>query len=168
MVLLVWHYTTIYAGVGNTVAGEGRTGLGHLYQLNQSTVSAGVWTIPFLCFHNAVKDRSMLVTLPRNLIPYHDSVDGTRDHVTYQKLVTQSRYGLVRCSVSIWASIKGMIQLRPEQVWTCYMTRNHRLLLCTPFRYGCFCFEEWCESVGLCGLLSVLVIVKWSGLRKVP
>jgi hypothetical protein len=30
-----------------------------------------------------------LVTLPRNLTPYRDSVDGTRDHVTYQKLVTQ-------------------------------------------------------------------------------
>ena len=29
-------------GVGKAVAGEGRTGLGHLYQLNQSTVSAGV------------------------------------------------------------------------------------------------------------------------------
>jgi hypothetical protein len=35
-------YTTTCAGVGNTVAGEGRTGLGHPYQLNQSTVSAGV------------------------------------------------------------------------------------------------------------------------------
>jgi hypothetical protein len=32
----------ICAGVGKTVAGEGRTGLGHPYQLNQSTVSAGV------------------------------------------------------------------------------------------------------------------------------
>ena len=30
------------AGVGKTVAGEGTTGLGHLYHLNQSTVSAGV------------------------------------------------------------------------------------------------------------------------------
>ena len=38
MVLLVWHC----AGIGKTVAGEGRTGLGHLYQLNQSTASAGV------------------------------------------------------------------------------------------------------------------------------
>jgi hypothetical protein len=28
--------------VGKTVAGEGRTGLGHPYQLNLSTVSAGV------------------------------------------------------------------------------------------------------------------------------
>ena len=42
MVLLVSHYTTTCAGVGKTVAGEGRTGLGHLYQLKQSTVSADV------------------------------------------------------------------------------------------------------------------------------
>jgi hypothetical protein len=34
-------YTTC-AGVGKTVAEEVRTGLGHPYQLNQSTVSAGV------------------------------------------------------------------------------------------------------------------------------
>ena len=47
MFLLVWHYTTTCAGVGKTVAGEGRTGLGHLYQLNQSTVSG--W-----CLHNAI------------------------------------------------------------------------------------------------------------------
>jgi hypothetical protein len=40
MVLLV-HYTTTFAGVGKNVAGEVRTGLGHPYQLNQSTVSAG-------------------------------------------------------------------------------------------------------------------------------
>jgi hypothetical protein len=30
-----------------------------------------------------------LVTLPRIVTPYRDSVDGTRDGVTYQKLVTQ-------------------------------------------------------------------------------
>jgi len=45
-----------------------------------------------------------LVTLPRNETPYRDRVDGTRDRVTYQKLVTQSRYGLVRCAVVIWPS----------------------------------------------------------------
>ena len=47
MVLPVRHYTTTCAGVGKTVAGEGRTGLGHLYQLNQLTVSVGVQTMPF-------------------------------------------------------------------------------------------------------------------------
>jgi hypothetical protein len=30
-----------------------------------------------------------LVTLPRILTPYRDNVDGTRDRVTYQKLVTR-------------------------------------------------------------------------------
>jgi hypothetical protein len=34
--------TTKCAGVGKSVAGEGRTGLGHPYQLNQSTMSTGV------------------------------------------------------------------------------------------------------------------------------
>jgi hypothetical protein len=29
------------------------------------------------------------ITLPRTVTPYRDSVDGTRDHVTYQKLVTR-------------------------------------------------------------------------------
>jgi len=42
MVLLVRLYTTTCAGVGKTIAGEGRTGLGHPYQLNQSRVSVGV------------------------------------------------------------------------------------------------------------------------------
>ena len=62
--------------------------------------------------------------------------------------------------------IKGMIRLRPEQVWTCNVTRHHRPLLCPSFHSWCFCLEERCESVVSCGYLSVLVIVKWSGLRK--
>jgi hypothetical protein len=41
MVLLAWHYTTTCAGVGTTVAGKGKTGFGHPYQLNQSAVHAG-------------------------------------------------------------------------------------------------------------------------------
>jgi len=49
----------------------------------------------------AYKGGSTLVTLPRNLTPYCDSVNGARDRVTYQKLVTRSRYGLVRCAVGI-------------------------------------------------------------------
>ena len=50
------------------------------------------------------KAGSTLVTLPRTVTPYRDSVEGTRDRVTYQKLVTRSRYGLVRCAVGIWPS----------------------------------------------------------------
>jgi hypothetical protein len=39
--------------------------------------------------------------VPRILTPYRDSVDGIRDRVSYQKLVTRKRYGLVRCAVGI-------------------------------------------------------------------
>ena len=45
-----------------------------------------------------------LVTLPRIVTPYRDSVYGTSARVTYQKLVTRSRYRLVRCAVGIWPS----------------------------------------------------------------
>ena len=44
------------------------------------------------------------MTLPRNVTPYRDSVDGTCDYVTYKNLVTRLRYGLVRCAVGIWPS----------------------------------------------------------------
>jgi hypothetical protein len=44
------------------------------------------------------------VTLPRAVTPYRDSVHGTRDRVTYQKMVRKSRYGLVPCVVGIWPS----------------------------------------------------------------
>jgi hypothetical protein len=40
-------------------------------------------------FDSASKGGYTLVTLPRTVTPYRDSVDGTRDHVTYQKLVTR-------------------------------------------------------------------------------
>jgi hypothetical protein len=35
------------------------------------------------------KSEYTLVMLPRIVIPYRDSADGTRKHVTYQKLVTR-------------------------------------------------------------------------------
>ena len=38
---------------------------------------------------SSFKCGSTLVTLPRIVTPYRDSVDGTRDSVTYQKLVTR-------------------------------------------------------------------------------
>jgi len=50
------------------------------------------------------KGRYTLVTLPRNVTPYRDSMDGTCDHVMFQKLVTRLRYGLVWCAVGIWPS----------------------------------------------------------------
>jgi hypothetical protein len=63
MVILVCHYTTTCAGVGKTVAGEGRTGLGHPYQLNQSAVSVGARTTSFLSFYNAVNGRRTCIYL---------------------------------------------------------------------------------------------------------
>jgi hypothetical protein len=42
--------------------------------------------------------------LPHAITPYCDSVDGTHDHVTYQKLVTRQHYWHVRCTVGIWMS----------------------------------------------------------------
>ena len=98
-----------------------------------------------------------------NVTAYRDSVDGTRDRVTYQKLVTRSRYGLVRRTVGILPSHQ-----RDDTVRACADVDGQRdpPLLCPPFRSWCFCLEEGCESVVLCGFLSVLVIVKWSGLKK--
>ena len=42
-----------------------------------------------ICTPSTFKDGYTLVTLPRIVTPYRDSVDGTRDSVTYQKLVTR-------------------------------------------------------------------------------
>jgi hypothetical protein len=42
-----------------------------------------------LSFSDVYQDGSTLVTLPRIVTPYRDSVDGTRDRVIYQKLVTR-------------------------------------------------------------------------------
>jgi hypothetical protein len=53
---------------------------------------------------NTIKSGYTLVTLQLIVTPYRDSVDGTRDRVTYQKLVTRQRYWLVRCAVGIWPS----------------------------------------------------------------
>jgi hypothetical protein len=35
------------------------------------------------------KNVNVIVTLPRTVTPYRDSVSGTRDYVTYQNLVTR-------------------------------------------------------------------------------
>jgi hypothetical protein len=60
--------------------------------------SAGVfWTLPFPQVFDIVtsyivwfpKGGYTVVTLPRFVTRYRDSVDGTRDRVTYQKLVTR-------------------------------------------------------------------------------
>jgi len=47
------------------------------------------WLTHQSSIQTALKGGYTLVTLPRILTPYRDSVDGTRDHITYQKLVTR-------------------------------------------------------------------------------
>jgi hypothetical protein len=53
-------------------------------ELFLGTIAAGI--LP--CDLN-IKEGYTLVTLPRIVTPYRDSVDETHDHVTYQKLVTR-------------------------------------------------------------------------------
>jgi hypothetical protein len=60
-----------------------------------------------------------LVTLPRIVSPYRDSVDGTRDRVTYQICLRGNVTGFFGVLSVFGRRIKGMIRLRPEQVWTC-------------------------------------------------
>jgi hypothetical protein len=55
-----------------------------------------------------------LVTLPRTVTPYRDSVDGTRDHVRLRANVT----GMFDALSVFGRRIKGMVRLRPKQVWT--------------------------------------------------
>ena len=70
--------------------------------------------------------------LPRNVTPYRDRVDGTCDHVTYQKLVTRL-FGVLSV---FGCRIKGMVRLRPEQVWTGSVTRHHRPLLAADIAWA--------------------------------
>jgi len=65
----------------------------HLTRLFEGSI-VGTFQIPESVngVHNVTRDLkggSTLVTLPRILTPYRDSVDGTHDRVTYQKLVTR-------------------------------------------------------------------------------
>ena len=94
--------------------------------------------------HALPKGRYTLVTLPRNVTPYRDSVDGTCDHVTYQKLVTRLRYGRVRCAVGIWpshqrdgtvtawAGVDGQRDTSPPPAASCRHRSGSRNKLRTP------------------------------------
>jgi len=73
---------------------------------NMEALSLNIHTFTHYREFGESKGRYTFVTLPRNVTPYRDSVDGTCDHVTYQKLVTRLRYGLVRCAVGIWPSLQ--------------------------------------------------------------
>ena len=54
-----------------------------------------------------------LVTLPRIVTPYRDSVEGTRDRVTYQSLLRGNITDLFGVLSVFGRRIKGMIRLRP-------------------------------------------------------
>ena len=91
-----------------------------------------VWNDPGIC-----KDGYTLVTLPRIVTPYRDSVDRTRARVTYQKLVTRWRYWLFRCAVGIWPSHQrdDMVMASAGlDVQRCCVTRSRALS--TLSRYG--------------------------------
>jgi hypothetical protein len=57
-----------------------------------------------------------LVTLPRIVTPYRNSVDGTRDCVTYQIWLRGNVTGLFGVLSVFGRHFKGMTRLRPEQV----------------------------------------------------
>ena len=79
---------------------------------------------------NAPKGGYTLVALPRIVTPYRDSVDGNRARVTYQKFVYAVTLRAFFGVLSVFGRrIKGMIRLRPEQVWTCNVTS-----IVTPYR----------------------------------
>jgi len=65
----------------------------YLLLLELAAVVAGNYIRVFLCILNSLLWKSKggytLVTLPHIVTPYRDSVDGTRDRVTYQTLVTR-------------------------------------------------------------------------------
>jgi hypothetical protein len=71
----------------------------------------------------------LIVTLPRTVTPYREIMDRTRDHVWYQSWLRGNVTCLLGALSVFGRRIKGMIQLRPEQVWTCNVTRHHRSLL---------------------------------------
>jgi len=66
-----------------------------------------------------------LVTLPRIVTPHRDSVDGTRDHITYQSWLRSNFTGLLGRLSVFGRCIKGMVWLRPAQMWTCNVRRHH-------------------------------------------
>jgi hypothetical protein len=84
------------------------------------------------------KGGQTLVTLVYTVTPYRVSVDRTRGHVTYHKFLYGNVTGML-CALSVFGRrIKGMIRLRPEQVWTCNLTSHHRPLLSPSLHSWCF------------------------------
>jgi len=100
------------------------------------------------------KAGSTLVTLPRNVTPYRDSVDGTReDSVTCQKLVTWSRYGIVLWAVGIWA-----LHQRDDQVTAAASVEAQRDKSPPSAPLPCFSFMMLlsCRVVWVCSAVRLL------------
>jgi hypothetical protein len=77
----------------------------------------------------SVKCGYALVTLPRTVTPYRDSVDGTRYHMSIKRSLSGNVTGILGALSVFGRRIEGMIRLRSEQVRTCNVTRHHRPLL---------------------------------------
>jgi len=75
------------------------------------------------------KGRYTFVTLPRNVTPYRDSVDGTCDQERIKSWLRGYDTGLFGVLSVFGCRIKRMVRLQPKQVWTGSVTRHHRLLL---------------------------------------
>jgi len=72
-----------------TVAGEGRTGLGHLYRLNRSAASAGVRTTAFfLRFRNAVNSGRTCIYFGK--LFKNDALTSTVDKTFFEKFGRQA------------------------------------------------------------------------------
>jgi hypothetical protein len=85
----------MHTSPGNHIASYAETvstqGIGYL-PLDRVTVKNSWRHSSTPVFRDVVmngKGGHTLETLPRTVTPYRDNVDGTRDHVTYQKLVTR-------------------------------------------------------------------------------
>ena len=89
------------------------------------------------------KGRYPLVTLHRTVTPYRDSVDGTCNHVTYQKLVTQLRW-VHTCNVTAY---RNAVTLQETDAILSYELNFHpvphgvtvsceRYILAFPVCYG--------------------------------
>jgi hypothetical protein len=89
--------------------------------------------------------------------PYRDSVDGTRDHATYQKLLRKNVTGMFGALSVFSRRIKGMVTSQLEQVWTGSVTFYNCLLRTVLFSVAihlwnganlwcCHCEMEWTQE----------------------
>jgi len=97
---LVWVFVTDQSGMGGPTSSYATTSIApwlirrhkpHHHRQGHAIPRCGMFQDIAHYSKCQSKAGSTLVTLPRNVTPYRDSVEGTCDRVTYQKLVTRSR-----------------------------------------------------------------------------